>query len=299
MSIFNLQNRKNIATISLAAAVALAACTAEDRSRSDTELAPEATVSATASSPTGAVKVEVVETDGKYQLLRAGEPYEVKGAGIEFLDMEIFASHGGNSFRTWTIDHEDITGQDVLDKAHELGLTVALNLPIHSERHGYDYNDEAFVAEQLELSRQYVIKYKDHPALLSWIIGNELNFSFTNPKVYDAVNDISKMIHELDPNHPTTTTLAGYNTEVFQTVLDRAPDLDFVSVQMYGDLINLPNISHEMASQHPCSLPNGVPSVTGKSVPPNGAHRLRPIAQAKPITTERATKRSSKLCLAR
>ncbi len=41
-----------------------------------------------------------------------------------------------------------------------------------------------------------VLKYKDHPALLTWIIGNEPDLNHTNPKVFDAINDISKMIHQ-------------------------------------------------------------------------------------------------------
>ena len=57
------------------------------------------------------------------------------------------------------------------------------------------------MAAQLEYARNEVMKYKDHPALLTWIIGNEANLNFRNPKVFDAINDISKMIHELDPNH--------------------------------------------------------------------------------------------------
>ncbi len=43
------------------------------------------------------------------------------------------------------------------------------------------------------------MEYKDHPALMIWSIGNELNHGATNPKVWDAVNEISEMIHEIDP----------------------------------------------------------------------------------------------------
>ena len=76
--------------------------------------------------------------------------------------------------------------------------------------------------------------------MLTWIIGNELNFGYSNPAVYDAVNDIAEMIHEVDPNHPATTTTAGWNADLLRVIQARAPALDFVSVQMYADLINLP-----------------------------------------------------------
>ena len=47
------------------------------------------------------IPVELVEHDGGWKLLRGGEPYEVRGAGLEYSDLSVFASHGGNSIRTW------------------------------------------------------------------------------------------------------------------------------------------------------------------------------------------------------
>ncbi len=113
------------------------------------------------------------------------------------------------------------------------------------ERHGFDYNDQGAVDRQYEELKQEVLKYKDHPALLAWAIGNELNLGYTDPQVYDAVNDISKMIHELDPYHLTTTTLAGINKQVVEDIKARASDLDFLSIQLYGDLVNLPKYIRE------------------------------------------------------
>jgi len=77
---------------------------------------------------------------------------------------------------------------------------------------------------------------------LIWGIGNELNLHYTNPKVWDAVNTISKMIHKVDPNHPTTTSLAGLAQKEVDYIKERCSDLDILSVQMYGDLPDLPNL---------------------------------------------------------
>jgi len=115
-------------------------------------------------------------------------------------------------------------------------------IEIGRERHGFDYDDEEAVAAQLAYAREEVLKYKDHPALLVWAIGNEPNLFFKNPKVFDAINDISKMIHDIDGNHPTTTALAGFSAELADLIDTRAPDLDFVSIQMYGDIVHLPKI---------------------------------------------------------
>ena len=106
-------------------------------------------------------------------------------------------------------------------------------------------------AQQLEKLRLEVLKYKDHPALLAWIIGNELNFDYTNSAVYDAVNDISEMIHAVDPNHPTTTTVAGLGENVLQDLEARAGDLDFLSFQAYGEIFNVPEFLSEHAIDRP------------------------------------------------
>ncbi|MGB5621164.1 MAG: glycoside hydrolase family 2 TIM barrel-domain containing protein [Gammaproteobacteria bacterium] len=200
---------------------------------------------------TTAVKVEIVQTANGYQLMRGGEPYVIKGAGLEFGDITSLAAHGGNAIRTWTTANDVETAQEVLDKAHAHGVTVAVCLPMGSEHWGFDYDDPEAVAAQLESFRSEVLKYRDHPALLAWIIGNELNYDYTNPKVYDAVNEVSRMIHELDPNHPTTTTTAGLGANVVKDIMERAPDLDFVSFQVYGQLFILPEFLEETGYDGP------------------------------------------------
>ncbi len=197
--------------------------------------------------PEGPAHVEVRQDDGRYQLYVDDEPFYIRGAGLEFGDVEQLAARGGNSFRTWRTDNGESTGLEVLDRAHASGLMVTMGLEIARERDGegrgyfgFDYDDEAAVAEQLERVRAEVMRYKDHPALLIWGIGNELNLGATNPEVWDAVNEISEMIHEVDPHHPTTTMLAGIGPELVREIEARAPDLDLLSIQMYADIENLP-----------------------------------------------------------
>ncbi len=188
----------------------------------------------------GPVRVEVVRVGDGYVLLRGGEQYTVRGVGMAVDDIARFAAYGGNSIRTWTTrDGPQDIGR-LLDEAEALGVTVALGLPMRAERHGFDYDDPAAVAAQRESFREDILRYRDHPALLAWIIGNELNHSYTNPRVWDAVEDVARMIEELDPNHPVTTALAGFYPQVVAGVLERAPSLDFLSAQLYGSLFGLP-----------------------------------------------------------
>lgn len=184
------------------------------------------------------VRVENIE--GQYRLTVDGTPFYVKGAGCEFGNMEALAESGANALRTWRTDNGVHSGQEVLDRALENGLMVCMGLEIGRERHGFDYDDPEAVAKQKEYVRTEVLKYKDHPALLAWGIGNELNLRATNPKVWVALNELSEMIHELDPNHPTTTMLAGFSAELGDQLAEFAPDLDFLSFQFYADIVNLP-----------------------------------------------------------
>ena len=197
------------------------------------------------------IKVEIAKTDSGYQLLRGGQPYVIKGAGMGEDDIERFAAHGGNSIRTWSTDNDAQDTLKLLDAAYKHGVTVALCLAMQTERWGFDYNDDDAVAAQLAEFRHEVSKYKDHPALLFWIVGNELNHGYTNGKVYDAVSDVVDMIHELDPNHPVTTTIAGLSPAVVRDVEARAPNLDFLSFQLYGDLFVLPQLVKDAGVEQP------------------------------------------------
>ena len=183
-----------------------------------------------------AVRVEVAAVEDGYTLKRDGKPYLVKGAGLAGMDVATVAARGGNSIRTWGVEDAQAT----LDAAHRHGLTVSLGLPVAAERFGFDYDDPASVAEQRQNVKNAVERHKDHPALLAWIIGNELDMGFTNPRVYDEVNELSRLIHDLDANHPTTTTISAIDEEMVELVRERAPDLDFLSIQAYGALFLMP-----------------------------------------------------------
>ncbi|MFW5757135.1 MAG: hypothetical protein ACOCYO_00490 [Bacteroidota bacterium] len=185
-------------------------------------------------------KVEIRQSDGKYRLFVNGEPFFVEGAGCQYGPCTEIAAHGGNSFRTWSTGEEQHSAREALDSAWEEGLMVMMGLDVAKERHGFDYNNQEAVADQLERLRKEVESLKDHPALLGWGIGNELNLNYTNPRVWDAVNDIALMIKEVDGNHVVTTMLAGINADVVTEIEKRAPALDFLSIQMYADIINLP-----------------------------------------------------------
>ncbi|MEM6522489.1 MAG: glycoside hydrolase family 2 TIM barrel-domain containing protein, partial [Bacteroidota bacterium] len=183
-------------------------------------------------------KSEIRLTDKGYRIFLNGEPFYVKGAGVHQGSLESLVEHGANAIRTWSTDN----GLEVLDRAHKLGLKVTMGVWVGLERHGFDYDNQVAVKEQLASIRTKVMALKDHPALMAWSIGNELNLQSRNPKVWNAVNEISKMIHTLDPNHITTTPLSGIEKKDVDLIANRAPDLDFLSVQLYGAIEILPEL---------------------------------------------------------
>ncbi len=185
-------------------------------------------------------RMEIKRINGAYTLLRNDKPYLIKGAGMGLSDaaaipqLDLLKKAGGNSFRTWNVPE-----RKVLDHAHELGLTVALGLDVQRERHGFDYNDPVAVEQQFERIKKQVLAYRDHPAIIAWFIGNELNLNLKNPRVYDAVNDIAEFIKEVDPNRLVTSTTAGIDGKLADMIQQRAPALDFLSIQVYGGIFDL------------------------------------------------------------
>ena len=193
-----------------------------------------------ASPPRNPASVAIAGTHEGYQLLVNGKPFRVQGGGLEAGSQEQLAARGGNAFRTWRTDNGSELGESVLDRAAANGLMVAMGIEIGRERHGFDYNDPSAVARQFARVRAEVLRHKDNPALLLWIVGNELNLESRNPRVWNAVNKIAQWIHQVDPNHPVMTTLAGFDAEVGGLLKARAPALDLIGIQLYGDIEKLP-----------------------------------------------------------
>ncbi len=180
-------------------------------------------------------QTKVVKTAIGFQLMRNGHPYYVKGLGGQ-VNLDEMVKVGANSFRTWGIEK----GQELLDEAHKRGLTVMFGFWLQHERHGFDYDNQQKVLAQLNHFKKVVDQFKDHPALLMWGIGNELDLFYTNPKCWDAVQDIAEYIHKVDPNHPTSTVTAGLDSLEVAHIKKRCPDIDIYCVNTYGDIANVP-----------------------------------------------------------
>ncbi|RZK26805.1 MAG: hypothetical protein EOO43_01685 [Flavobacterium sp.] len=178
--------------------------------------------------------VEISKSDDKYQLMFGGKPYFIKGGavtGVEYL--EKIKEFGGNSVRTYNTKD----AFEILDSAQKLGLTVMLGLELGSAKKDFDPSDSDLVDSLKNVVRSEVLKYKDHPALLFWGLGNEVELFIGNGiaqlerhiQLWKLMNDLAFLIHELDPLHPVSTAIPRRSVRRQWLINRFCPELDIIT----------------------------------------------------------------------
>ncbi|MET3879273.1 glycoside hydrolase family 2 TIM barrel-domain containing protein [Chitinophaga sp. OAE865] len=181
-------------------------------------------------------KVYVGKEGKQYVLYRDGQPFRIKGAaGTE--NFAALHAAGGNTIRTW-----DTLGLgQLLDDAYANHIAVIAGFPMPVSSFSPFYNDTAKVAAQYTAFRNVVTRYKSHPALLMWCLGNEIDFPY-KPRYnsfYKAYNHLLEMIHTEDPDHPVTTALINFNKRCLYNIRFKVTGLDLISMNIFGDLQHL------------------------------------------------------------
>ncbi|MGE0324929.1 MAG: glycoside hydrolase family 2 TIM barrel-domain containing protein [Polyangiaceae bacterium] len=151
-----------------------------------------------------------------YNPVPKGENHDGQGryfAQLADRDIPLMKAAGINTIKTYDPPERNANGLAVLDKYYKAGIKVALTvLP------GYDSD---YVSA--------VNYFKDHPAVLMWIVGNEWNYnalysSHNQTEVMARLQQASQTIHGLDPNHPVATDHGEVpSAQTLATVSD--PDL--------------------------------------------------------------------------
>ncbi len=191
--------------------------------------------------------VRILKQGDRWALERNGEPYFIKGGG-GYQHLDALAELGGNSIRTWGADNAG----EILDQAHAHGITVTVGIWLGHERHGFNYSDKDAVEAQLQTARRFVEQYKDHPALLMWGLGNEMEGGDGgNPLIWQAINDIAKMVKQVDPNHPTMTVIAEIGGQKLPNLMRYCPDIDVLGINSYGGLPSLGQRTREAGLDRP------------------------------------------------
>jgi len=184
----------------------------------------------------GTGKVHVVRDGERFTLIRDQAPFVIKGVA-GYTHLKELRDAGGNTIRTW-----DTTNlQNILDSAQRYNIAVMAGLPLYNSNHVKDYYSDSLAVKRLQRKMEAVVgRYKDHPALLMWCLGNELHYFYEpDDDFFTAYNNLVKMIHKKDPDHPVTTALLNFGRKNIYHVRTKAPDLDLISINTYGRISSL------------------------------------------------------------
>lgn len=205
---------------------------------------------------------ELREDSEGFSLYVDESPFFVKGArtlGTRYIDK--VAEHGGNAIR---VGYNTGNVDEKLELAEQYDLYVLFGLPVSAERDGFDYSDKAAVQEQYERVRDIVKTYRDHPSIMFWALGNELdhipgNLDY-NLEMWDSLNDMAQMIQETDPGRPVMTVIGTGKREKLADLMERAPDLDLLGVNAYRDIVDIPGWLREYGWNKPYAVTEWGPS---------------------------------------
>lgn len=188
--------------------------------------------------------VQINGAKGRWDLLINGEPFRLKGVGAGRVHgkykkadyLKLAKDLGANAVRTWGIDHGT---QEYLDKAHEYSLYVNAGIwmnPVYDDGKGSYQDNEKYKNALAKEILTYVYKNKNHPAVLSWNIGNEVLFWTKSEEERIAfcrfLEEIIQEVHRIDPHHPVIYTSAL--TTAVSYIKKYIPSLDILGVNAYG-----------------------------------------------------------------
>lgn len=176
------------------------------------------------------VRVEVTPQG----LLRGGKPYFIRGLGGEG-GVEKLQGYGCNSLRTWS----DTGLGELLDEAQKHGITVNAGIWLEHECSWFSYHNPEHCAKQLARVKSQIEKYRHHPALLLWNIGNEAEGDGSDPAYWKQLNALCRMAKEVDPHHPSINAVAGLSEVKARSIQEHCPDLDIVGINTYAALPGL------------------------------------------------------------
>jgi hypothetical protein len=181
----------------------------------------------------GLRKVTIQKKNGHYNFYRDGKPFIVKG-GLGYTHIKELSECGGNTITCW--DTSKI--ENTLKEAAQNNIAVIIGLDLPGGDDVAFYNNQKYVAALYRAYSSIVTKYKDHPSLFAWCLGNELStpFTFTPSPFYKIYNKILDHIHNIDPNHPVSTSIINIAKRRILMIQWRMPALDFYCFNIYNSI---------------------------------------------------------------
>ncbi|WP_281051621.1 hypothetical protein [Thauera sp. GDN1] len=141
----------------------------------------------------------------------------------------------------------------VLDEAQRLGMKVVMGLWLEHPRHGFDYTEAAAVGAQEKALLGVVARYREHPALLAWGVGNEIETGVADPlPLWREVDRLAGLIKRLDPAHPTMMVVADTGMDAFRALAGCCRNVDLLGINVYaGAVFDLPQRLREAGITKP------------------------------------------------
>ncbi|NQZ79081.1 MAG: cellulase family glycosylhydrolase, partial [Ekhidna sp.] len=181
------------------------------------------------------------------------KPFEIKGAtfgydeqvpnyGYYFNDLK---SLGVNTIRTWATGENT---QALLDSAKAYGIKVMVGIWMRHGKPGmeaddsFDYlKDKSGMEAMYDNAIQVVEQYKDHPAVLTWGVGNEVYLNMetdTEKEAYSKLLErICAKIKAIDSKHPIVSVEAWtFGLDWWEKWV---PSIDIYGINCYGPGANM------------------------------------------------------------
>jgi len=193
-------------------------------------------------------KTIVRKENGNWQLYVNDKPFSVKGVtfggdadkatiGKKLKDLQFL---GVNTIRIWGTNEST---QILLDSAQAYGINVMVGIWMRHGRPGmeaddsFDYlNDTQGMDDMYNNAIATVKRYKNHPAVLFFGIGNEVFLNIATDKEKLAyskfLEKVCSEIKQLDPDHPICSVDAW--TFGFKWWSEYCPSVDIYGLNVYG-----------------------------------------------------------------
>lgn len=156
-------------------------------------------------------------------------------------DLEGMKAVGANTVRRYGVSIYD---DNLLQVAKENNLKVMYGFWFEPD---VDYlMDSNQVKAYIKQVEEQVLKYKDHPSILTWGLGNEtwglMKHHFTQPYLTQVrleyvrlLEYLARRIHEIDPIHPVMTASEHSNELTCELIelRNNAPSIDIIGVNSY------------------------------------------------------------------
>ncbi len=190
----------------------------------------------------------VKKIDSTWTLFVDDKPFEVKGATFGYMeDVANYDSYfkdlqflGVNTIRLWATNDDTIK---LLNAAQKHNIKVLIGIWMRHGRPGMEDDDSFNYLEDTKgMEDMYngaietVKKYKNHPAVLAWAVGNEVYLNMATDPEKEAysllLERICSKIKSLDTNHPIASV------EAWTFGLDwwekHVPSIDIYGLNSYG-----------------------------------------------------------------